>query len=162
MSNSSIFDFQCQSITGDQVSLDRYRGQVLLVVITASWCGFSPQFRGLEFLYRKYRQDGFSVLGFPTHQLSRQEPYNNEQISDFCVRNYGVSFPMFAKTQVNGPSAPPVFDFLRSGAPGIFGTESIKWNFTKFLLDREGRPVARYGPATFPRRMLTPIEALLD
>lgn len=156
-----IYTLSCQSINGETISLDRYRGQVLLVVNTASFCGFTPQFKGLEYLYRTYKQQGFSVLGFPCNQFAYQDPRNNERISDFCIRNYGVSFPMFAKVQVNGPEAHPLFTLLKQQAPGFMGTELIKWNFTKFLVNREGRAVGRYGPTTFPRRLSRFVEQTL-
>jgi len=155
-----LFDFKCASINGDEVALSQYRGNVVLVVNTASYCGFTPQFKGLEYLYRRYKDKGFVVLGFPCSQFA-QEPFDNERISDFCVRNYGVSFPMFAKVRINGAEADPVFDYLKSRAPGLFGSRSIKWNFTKFLVDPQGDVVARFGPATFPRRLSQRIERLL-
>lgn len=158
--DQSLFDFQCLSINGDVVPLSQYRGKVALVVNTASYCGFTPQFKGLEYLYRRYKEQGFVVLGFPCNQFA-EEPFDNDRISDFCVRNYGVSFPMFAKVRVNGEQSDPVFNYLKSHAPGLFGSRSIKWNFTKFLVNQQGAVVARFGPATFPRRLSQRIERLL-
>lgn len=160
--NSSVFDFHCQSIDGQDVSLGQFQGNVLLIVVTASKCGFTPQFRGMEYLYRRYKDRGFTVLGFPCNQLNRQEPYDNERIADFCVRNYGVSFPMFSRVLVNGPQADPLFGFLRPRAPGIWGTERLKWTFTKFLVNRSGQPVRRYSPTTYPRLLSRTIERLLE
>lgn len=156
-----FFDFECGSINGDTVPLSQYRDKVVMVVNTASNCGFTPQFKGLEYLYRNYKDRGFVVLGFPCNQFL-QDPLENERISDFCVRNYGVSFPMFAKVAVNGDHADPLFAHLKSEAAGLFGIRAIKWNFTKFLIDRNGNVVGRYGPATFPRRLSHRIERLLS
>lgn len=155
-----IFDFQCRSINGESVPLAQYRDQVIMVVNTASHCGFTPQFKGLEYLYRRYKDKGFVVLGFPCNQFV-QEPFDNDRISDFCVRNYGVSFPMFAKINVNGDDADPLFVHLKSQVTGLFGSRAIKWNFTKFLINRNGDVVGRFGPATFPRRLSARIERLL-
>lgn len=159
-SAQNLFDFECVSINGDRVPLSKYRDKVVLIVNTASYCGFTPQFKGLEYLYRRYKDQGFVVLGFPCNQFA-EEPFDNDRISDFCVRNYGVSFPMFAKVRVNGTQADPVFEFLKAQASGLFGMRSIKWNFTKFLIDKHGRVVGRFGPATFPRRLSQRIERLL-
>lgn len=158
---SSIYDFNCLSIDGEVRPLEQYRGNVLLVVNTASYCGFTPQFKGLEYLYRKYKHQGFVVLGFPCNQFASQDPRSNERISDFCVRNYGVSFPVFAKIKVNGVHADPLFTYLKNGAPGLFGTRSIKWNFTKFLVGREGQVISRFGTGVLPRSLEEPIERLL-
>lgn len=157
----SVFEFHCKAITGEPVDLGEYRGQVLLIVNTASYCGFAPQYKGLEFLYRQYRGEGFSVLGFPCNQLTWQEPQSNERISEFCLRNYGITFPMFEKVRVNGPEAEPLYLYLQEQAPGLFGSRPVRYNFSKFLVDRNGKPVKRYGPATFPRRLMRPIKALL-
>jgi glutathione peroxidase len=156
-----IYDFKCESINGEVVPLSQYRDRVIMVVNTASYCGFTPQFKGLEYLYRNYKDRGLVVLGFPCNQFV-QEPFDNERISDFCVRNYGVSFPMFAKVKVNGDEADPLFSHLKSEATGLFGIKPIKWNFTKFLVDREGRVVGRFGPAIFPRFLSSRIERLLS
>lgn len=157
---NSVYDFSCTSIDGEQRPLAQYKGNVLLVVNTASNCGFTPQFKGLEYLYRKYKDQGFVVLGFPSNQFA-QDPRNNERISEFCVRNYGVSFPMFAKIKVNGTDTEPLFEYLKDGAQGMFGTRSIKWNFTKFLVDREGQVISRFGTGILPRRLEDPIQRLL-
>lgn len=159
--NQSVYDFDCKSINGETVGLERFRGKVSLIVNTASYCGFTPQFKGLEYLYRRYQQRGFVVLGFPCGQFANQDPFDNERISDFCIRNYGVSFPMFAKIKVNGTNTDPLFQFLKTRAPGWFGSHAIKWNFTKFLVDSDGQVVGRYGTTTFPRRLAKHIEQLL-
>lgn len=159
--NQSVYDFDCVSINGEAVALERFRGKVALIVNTASYCGFTPQFKGLEYLYRRYQERGFVVLGFPCNQFANQDPYDSERISDFCIRNYGVSFPMFARIKVNGSDTDPLFQFLKTRARGLFGSQAIKWNFTKFLVDREGRVVDRYGTTTFPRRLAKHIERLL-
>lgn len=157
----SAYDFDCMSINGDAIPLKRFRGKVALIVNTASYCGFTPQFKGLEYLYRRYQERGFVVLGFPCNQFANQDPYDGERISDFCIRNYGVTFPMFAKIKVNGVDTEPLFDFLKTQAPGLFGSQAIKWNFTKFLIDGDGQVVGRYGTTAFPRRLAKHIERLL-
>ena len=157
----SVYDFDCVSANGEAVTLDRFRGKAALIVNTASYCGFTPQFKGLEYLYRRYQEQGFVVLGFPCNQFANQDPYDSERISDFCIRNYGVSFPMFAKINVNGADTHPLFEFLKTRAPGLFGSQAIKWNFTKFLVDRDGHVIGRYGTSTFPRRLATHIERLI-
>ncbi len=144
------------------VCLDEFRGQVLLIVNTASRCGNTPQYAGLEELYRTYKERGFTVLGFPCNQFGAQEPGSAAEIASFCERNYGVSFPLFAKIEVNGPHAHPLYRFLKKAGPGIFGTERIKWNFTKFLVDRHGSVVRRYAPATSPKALINAIQSLLD
>ena len=158
--SDSIYDIECTTIDHQRIALREYRDRVMLIVNTASFCGYTPQYKGLEYLYRTYQQRGFVVLGFPCNQFA-QEPFDSQRIADFCVRNYGVSFPMFAKTRVNGERADPLFRFLKARARGLFGIEAIKWNFTKFLVDREGRVVGRFGPGTFPRRLSVRIEKLL-
>jgi glutathione peroxidase len=147
---TDIYTFEAVDIKGANVKLDNYRGQVVLIVNTASKCGFTPQFAGLEKLYEKFRDRGFAVLGFPCNQFGKQDPGNNGEIAEFCQMNYGVSFPMFAKIDVNGPTTHPLFQHLKSTAPGLLGTENIKWNFTKFLIDREGKVIARFAPLTKP------------
>ncbi len=142
----SFYDFRCQSIDGRSVHMGDYRGQVVLIVNTASQCGFTPQFRELEQLYRDYHDRGFQILGFPCNQFAWQEPGTAADIIDFCTVNYGVSFPMFDKIAVNGANAEPLFTFLKNGRPGLAGTKMIKWNFTKFLVDREGRVIKRFAP----------------
>jgi glutathione peroxidase len=159
---SQLFGLSVPLLDGETVSLADFRGRVLLIVNTASQCGFTPQYAGLEELYRAYKDRGFAVLGFPSNQFGRQEPGTAEEIGSFCERNYGVSFPMFAKIDVNGPLAHPVFQFLKRGKAGLFGTRRIKWNFTKFLVDKGGTVVRRYAPSTAPRKLAPAIERLLD
>lgn len=158
----SIYDFSVPLLDGRTVSLAEFEGRVLLIVNTASKCGFTPQFAGLEELYRAYRARGFEVLGFPSNQFGRQEPGSAEEIGAFCRRNYGVSFPMFAKIDVNGPSAHPLYRFLKQSRAGLLGSRRIKWNFTKFLIDRAGRVVARFAPSTKPQDLSQHIEQLLN
>lgn len=148
---NALYDITLQKIDGNPAQMGDYRGKVLLIVNTASRCGFTPQYAGLEALYRKYQDQGLAVLGFPCNQFGAQEPGNETQIADFCEKNYGVSFPMFAKTDVNGPHTHPLYAYLKREAPGVLGSEMIKWNFTKFLLDREGKVVERYAPTTTPQ-----------
>ena len=157
---AGIYDFTATSLAGEDVPLKRYEGQVLLIVNTASACGFTPQYRGLEALQRTLGARGFSVLGFPCNQFGGQEPGNAKQIEQFCASNYAVSFPMFAKIEVNGSGAHPLYQYLKSEKSGLLGS-SIKWNFTKFLLDRSGKVVARHAPTTSPEALITEIEELL-
>ena len=159
---TAIYQFKATTIKGEQVALENYRGQVLLIVNTASKCGFTPQFEGLEKLYETYRARGFSILGFPCNQFGKQDPGNNTEIEQFCQLNYGVGFPMFAKIEVNGPTTHPLFQHLKHAAPGIFGSEKIKWNFTKFLINRNGDVVARFAPATKPEKIEHAIVAALS
>jgi glutathione peroxidase len=147
---TTIYDFEVDDIAGKPVKLDRYRNKVLLVVNTASKCGFTPQYKGLEALYRKYKDKGFEVLGFPCNQFGSQEPGNEQEIATFCETNYDVTFPMFRKIDVNGEQTAPVYRYLKSARPGLLGTEAIKWNFTKFLVDRNGNVVARFAPNDTP------------
>lgn len=147
---SDIYAFDATTIRGERVALSDYRDKVLLIVNTASKCGFTPQFAGLEKLFEKYRERGLAILGFPCNQFGKQDPGNNTDIEQFCQLNYGVSFPMFAKIEVNGPDTHPLFQYLKHAAPGIFGSEKIKWNFTKFLVNRKGEVIARFAPATKP------------
>jgi glutathione peroxidase len=161
-SAETVYGFSAVLLDGRPVSLDRFRGRVLLIVNTASKCGFTPQYAGLEELYRVYKDRGFEVLGFPCNQFGAQEPGPAAEIGAFCETHYGVGFPLFAKIDVNGPHAHPLYRFLKEGKPGIFGTESIKWNFTKFLIDRKGNVAGRFGPATEPKTLAVPIEGLLD
>ncbi|MBS0326535.1 MAG: glutathione peroxidase [Proteobacteria bacterium] len=158
---ATLYDFTADDIGGHAVPLDRYRGRVVLVVNTASKCGFTPQYKGLEALYRKYRDKGLEVLGFPCNQFGAQEPGTGQEIATFCEANYGVTFPMFAKIDVNGEHAAPVYRFLKSAKPGLLGTEAIKWNFTKFLVDRDGRVAARYAPNDTPESLEPDIERAL-
>ena len=160
MSNS-VFDFSCQTPSGQEKPISDFEGKVLLVVNTASKCGFTPQFAGLEELYEKYKDRGLEVLGFPCNQFGKQDPGSNDEITEFCQLNYGVSFPMFGKVEVNGSDADPLFKHLKAEAPGALGTESIKWNFTKFLVDSSGKVIKRYAPKTKPADIAADIEALL-
>jgi glutathione peroxidase len=157
---ASIYDFSAKSLAGEDVPIKRFEGQVLLIVNTASACGFTPQYKGLEALQQAYRSRGFSVLGFPSNQFGRQEPGDAAQIGEFCTANYAVSFPMFDKIDVNGTNAHPLYEYLRSEKSGLLGS-SIKWNFTKFLIDRSGKVVARHAPTTTPQALTKEIEALL-
>jgi len=158
----SIYAFSAPLLDGRVVSLDEFRGRVLLIVNTASRCGFTPQYAALEQLYRTYKDRGFVVLGFPCNQFGQQEPGTAEEIGAFCQQNYGVSFPMFAKVDVNGPGAHPLYQFLTRTKPGLLGTRAIKWNFTKFLVDRSGAVAGRYAPAKNPTTLATRVERLLD
>jgi len=157
----SIYDIAVTTIDGKQTTLAEYRGKVLLIVNVASECGFTPQYDGLEKLYAQYRDQGLVVLGFPCNQFGDQEPGAEMEIMDFCRLNYGVSFPMFAKIAVNGPDAHPLFTFLKNNRPGILGSTAIKWNFTKFLVDRAGQVTARFASATPPESLAEDIRLLL-
>jgi glutathione peroxidase len=150
---ATLYDFTVNDMAGQPVALDRYKGRVLLVVNTASKCGFTPQYKGLEALYRKYQDRGLEVLGFPCNQFGAQEPGNEQEIATFCETNYDVTFPMFAKVDVNGDDAAPLYRYLKSAKPGLLGTEAIKWNFTKFLVDRGGNVVKRYAPNDTPESL---------
>jgi len=158
---ANLYDFSAKTLSGDDAKLSDQRGNVLLIVNTASQCGFTPQYAGLEELWRKYRDRGFAVLGFPCNQFGKQEPGDAEQIAKFCSLNYDVTFPMFAKVEVNGPNADPLYAFLKDAQPGLLGSQAIKWNFTKFLVDRKGNVVARYAPTTKPADLEKAIEELL-
>jgi glutathione peroxidase len=157
---TSVYAFTAKSLSGKDVSLGDFRGQVLLVVNTASKCGFTPQYEGLEKLHEELHPKGLTVLGFPCNQFGKQEPGNEDEIGQFCQVNYGVSFPMFAKIDVNGPDAHPLYRYLKHEKPGVLGGR-IKWNFTKFLVDRAGKVVARYAPTTKPETLAGPIAKLL-
>jgi glutathione peroxidase len=157
----NVFDFQAVALDGTPIDLARYRGQVLLIVNTASACGFTPQYKGLEEVYRRFRERGVEVLGFPCNQFGQQESGNAAEIGAFCESNYGVTFPLFSKIDVNGASAHPLFRHLKQAAPGVLGTQRIKWNFTKFLVGRDGRVVRRYAPQTKPEAITGDIEQLL-
>ena len=157
---ASVHDFTATSLAGESVPLKRFEGQVLLIVNTASACGFTPQYKGLEALHRTLAPRGFSVLGFPCNQFGRQEPGDSSQIEQFCTTNYAISFPMFAKIDVNGSNAHPLYQYLKHEKSGLFGS-SIKWNFTKFLVDRAGQVVERYAPTARPDGLTREIEALL-
>jgi glutathione peroxidase len=157
---SAIYDFKASSLAGEEIALRRFEGQVLLIVNTASKCGFTPQYRGLEELHRDLNPRGFSVLGFPCNQFGAQEPGQAREIEAFCSSNYDVTFPLFAKIDVNGPKTHPLYDYLKHQQPGLLGA-SIKWNFTKFLVDRAGKVVGRYAPTTRPEGLRQQIETLL-
>lgn len=159
---STAFDFSARAIDGVEQSLATYRGKVLLVVNVASKCGFTPQYTGLEALYRKYRDQGFEVLGFPCDQFRHQEPGDDAEIANFCSLHYSVSFPMFGKIEVNGKQAHPFYKWLRHARPGVFGTEGIKWNFTKFLVNRQGEVLKRYAPSSKPESLGGDIEAAIN
>ena len=158
---TTAYDFSATTLDGKPASLRDYAGKVLLVVNTASKCGFTPQYEGLEALYKQYRDRGLAVLGFPCNQFGAQEPGTAAEIGSFCEKNYGVSFPMFEKIDVNGDGAHPLYRWLKSSAKGVLGSEGIKWNFTKFLVDRQGNVVDRFAPTTKPEDLKSPIEALL-
>lgn len=157
----SIYEFSVRSNSGETVSLDRYRGQVLLIVNVASRCGFTPQYAGLQKLYDQYKDRGFAILGFPCNQFGYQEPGTDAEIAEFCSLNYGVSFPVMSKIQVNGSDASPLYQYLKKESPGLLGTEAIKWNFTKFLVDRHGKVVGRFAPNATPESLAATIEPLL-
>ncbi len=157
----TVYDFEAQTIGGKAVSLSDYRGQVLLVVNTASACGFTPQLGGLEALWQEYGAKGLTVLGFPSNQFGRQDPGSNDEIASFCQANYGVSFPMMAKVEVNGGGAHPLYQWLTKEAKGLLGTRAIKWNFTKFLVGKDGRVLGRYGSIDKPEALKKDIEAAL-
>lgn len=158
---TTVYDFSAPRLDGSEQSLADYRGQVLLIVNTASECGFTPQYAGLESLYGQYRDQGFSVLGFPCNQFGGQEPGDSEAIGQFCSTRFHVSFPLFAKIDVNGADAHPLYRHLVKARPGILNTEAIKWNFTKFLVGRDGEVLARYAPTTRPEELVADIEAAL-
>ncbi len=158
--NTTVYQFNATTLKGEEVSLESYKGKTLLIVNTASKCGLTPQYEGLEKLYQQYKHRGLVVLGFPSNQFGNQEPGDADDIEQFCTVNYGVSFPMFAKTDVNGKHSHPLFRFLKQKLSGFLGGK-IKWNFTKFLVDKHGIPVKRYAPVTAPEKLATDIEKLL-
>lgn len=158
---TTVYDFNAASIDGRKIDLKQYRGKVLLIVNTASNCGFTPQYKGLEAVYEQFRDKGVEVLGFPCNQFGAQEPGTADEIGAFCEKNYGVSFPLFDKIDVNGDSAHPLYKFLKHEAPGLMGTEAIKWNFTKFLVRKDGTVYKRYAPQTEPKELMKDIEKLL-
>ena len=159
---SRVTDYSAKTLAGDEKSLKSFEGQVLLIVNTASACGFTPQYEGLEALQKLYAPRGFSVLGFPCNQFGHQEPGDAAQVADFCSREYGVTFPVFAKIDVNGDKADPLFQYLKSAQPGLLGLTAVKWNFTKFLIGRDGHVTARYAPTTKPQSLKGKIEKLLS
>jgi len=161
MTAASLYDFEALSITGKPAHLSTQRGKVILIVNTASACGFTPQFAGLEKLWEDYRDRGLVIVGFPSNEFGAQDPGSNDDIASFCQLNYGVSFPMMAKTQVNGRDAHPLWKWLKAQAPGVLGTEAVKWNFTKFLVGRDGRVIKRYAPTDTPEALRKDIEAAL-
>lgn len=161
MASGSIYDFEALSIDGKPAHLSTQRGKVLLIVNTASRCGFTPQFAGLEKLWHDYRDRGLVIVGFPSNEFGGQDPGSNEEIASFCELNYGVSFPMMAKVKVNGADAHPVWKWLKAEAPGMLGTEAIKWNFTKFLVGKDGQVIRRYAPNDSPESMRQDIEQAL-
>ncbi len=158
---STIHDVEAQSIDGHPVALSQYRGQVMLIVNTASACGFTPQFAGLEKLHQQYSPQGLAVMGFPCNQFGGQDPGDDAQIASFCQKNYGVSFQMMGKIKVNGDGAHPLYQWLTAEAPGLLGSKAIKWNFTKFLVGRDGRVLKRYAPQDAPAKIARDIEAAL-
>ncbi|MES2026071.1 MAG: glutathione peroxidase [Pseudomonadota bacterium] len=158
---SNIYDFKANSLTGAPVDLAQYRGKVLLIVNTASKCGFTPQYKGLEAVYQQFSDKGVEVLGFPCNQFGGQEPGDADAIGAFCEKNYDVTFPLFAKIDVNGDNADPLFKYLKHAAPGLLGSEAIKWNFTKFLIKKDGTVYKRYAPQTKPEELVDDINKLL-
>ncbi|MBS3962999.1 MAG: glutathione peroxidase [Methylomonas sp.] len=158
---TSVHDFSAKMLDGRTVPLRDYNGQVLLIVNTASRCGFTPQYRDLENLYQQYRARGFAVLAFPCNQFGQQEPGSSTDIAQFCESNFHISFPLFEKIEVNGANTHPLYGFLKTAKPGLFGTQAIKWNFTKFLIDKQGQPVERYGPMQTPNSLKNAVEHYL-
>ncbi|KWQ04060.1 glutathione peroxidase [Acinetobacter harbinensis] len=158
---TTIYDFQAELLEGQSQDLSAYQDKVVLIVNTASQCGLTSQFEGLEQLYQDYQQQGLVILGFPCNQFAHQDPLSNAEIGGFCQRNYGVSFPMFAKVDVNGPSAHPLYQYLSTQAKGILGTQRIKWNFTKFLINQKGEVIKRYAPIIKPEKIAKDIQRLL-
>ena len=157
----SIYDFNVKTIDGEEISMEKYKGKVLLIVNVASKCGFTSQYEGLENLFDKYKNEDFMVLGFPSNQFANQEPESNEKIKEFCSLTYEVKFDMFAKIDVNGDNEAPIYKFLKSNQKGILGTEAIKWNFTKFLVDKDGNIINRYASTTTPEAIEDDIKKLL-
>ncbi|CAA0101475.1 Hydroperoxy fatty acid reductase gpx1 [BD1-7 clade bacterium] len=158
---SNVHDFTCKTINGEDQPLKDFSGKIMVVVNTASKCGLTPQFKGLESLYEKYKDQGVVVLGFPCNQFANQDPGSETDIAEFCQMNYGVSFPMFAKINVNGSGADPLYNHLKEEAPGLLGSKGIKWNFTKFLVDQNGKVIKRYAPSDQPEKMEADINKLL-
>ncbi len=158
---TTAYDFTCTALNGQAVDLADYQGKVTLIVNTASKCGFTPQYQGLEELYQKFKDRDVAVMGFPCNQFGRQEPGEAKDIGEFCEINYGVSFPMFAKIEVNGSATDPLYEHLKTAAPGLLGSKKIKWNFTKFLVDQNGKVLKRYAPSVKPEALHDDIEKLL-
>jgi glutathione peroxidase len=158
---ANVYDFSVKDIHGKEQKLDRFKDKVMLIVNVASKCGFTPQYKGLEALYEKMRSRGLEVLGFPCNQFGAQEPGTEKEIESFCELNYGVKFPLFAKVDVNGDGADPLYKYLKKEKPGLLGSEAIKWNFTKFLVDRKGKVIERYAPSVEPQAIAPDIEKLL-
>lgn len=161
MSSHTVYDFEARQISGKDISLSEFKGQVMLIVNTASHCGFTPQFGGLEALHTTFAGRGLAVLGFPCNQFGAQDPGSDGEIAEFCQVNYGVSFPMMSKIDVNGPAAHPLYKWLTTEAPGLLGSKAIKWNFTKFLIGRDGQVIRRYAPLDKPANLTKDIEAAL-
>lgn len=158
----SVYDFSALDIQGNERALADYKGKVMLIVNTASKCGLTPQYEGLESLYKEYKDQGLEILGFPCNQFAQQEKGSDSEIAGFCLKNYGVSFPMFSKIEVNGEGTHPLYKFLKKEAKGILGTQKIKWNFTKFLIDQNGNVVKRFAPTVKPKDIQADIKALLS
>jgi len=161
MAEPTIYDFEALSIDGKPAQLSSQRGKVILVVNTASACGFTPQFAGLETLWKDYRDKGLVIVGFPSNEFGGQDPGSNETIAEFCQLNFGVSFPMMAKVKVNGADAHPLWQWLKAQAPGLLGTQAVKWNFTKFLVGKDGKVIKRYAPNDTPESLRSDIDAAL-
>lgn len=157
----TVYQFEAKKINGETISLSEYKGEVLLIVNTASNCGFTPQYKELQELYEQYKEKGFTVLGFPCNQFMNQEPGTESDIQSFCEMNFGVTFPLFSKVDVNGKNAHPLFQYLTEEAPGVLGMKAVKWNFTKFLVNRSGEVVERYAPNTNPKEISQDIEKLI-
>jgi glutathione peroxidase len=158
---SNVYDFKADSLAGQSVNLNQYRGKVLLIVNTASNCGFTPQYEGLEKVYQQFKDKGVEVLGFPCNQFGGQEPGGAPEIGAFCQKNYGVTFPLFAKIEVNGDNTHPLYQYLKAEGRGLLGSQAIKWNFTKFLVKKDGSVFKRYAPQTAPKDLMDDIEKLL-
>lgn len=160
--SESLYDFEVSNIEGKSEKLSTYKNKVILIVNTASNCGYTPQYRGLQEIYHKFKDQGFVILGFPCNQFGAQEPGDEKAIKNFCDMNYNITFPLFSKVEVNGENAHPLFKYLKKELPGIFGSENIKWNFTKFLLDKKGKPFKRYAPQDKPQSLEKDIQTLLN
>ncbi|QDK36574.1 glutathione peroxidase [Bdellovibrio sp. NC01] len=160
--DQTLSSFKVKAADGSEVSLDKYQGKPVLIVNVASKCGFTPQYKGLEELYEKFKDQGFMILGFPCNQFGSQEPGSNQEIQQFCSLNYGVSFPVMAKVNVNGSDADPLYKWLKESAPGIFGIEMIKWNFTKFLISKDGKVLKRYAPKDEPKDIVDDVQKALS